>query len=97
MGTSRRKFTPEFKKKVVLEALQERSTIQELAAKYEVHPQQITDWKRHFVDNSQTAFEKPGSTTQPDEKDKLIEQLYAQIGQQKVEIDFLKKNLRLLP
>ena len=52
MGTSRRKFTSEFKKKVVLEALKERNTIQELAAKYEVHPQQITDWKRQFMDNS---------------------------------------------
>jgi len=51
MGTSRRKFTSEFKKKVVLEALKERFTLQELATKYEIHPQQITDWKKHFVDN----------------------------------------------
>jgi len=64
-----------------LEALKERNTIQELATKYEVHLQQITDWKRQFMDNSEAV-----------EKDKLIDQLYAQIGQLKVENDFLKKN-----
>jgi transposase len=95
MGTSRRKFTSEFKKKVVLEALKERNTIQELAAKYEIHPQQITDWKRHFIDNSELAFERPGTEDgKTAEQEKLIEQLYAQIGQLKVENDWLKKKLR---
>ena len=90
MGTSRRKFTPEFKKKVALEALKERQTIQELAAKFEVHPQQITDWKRHFIDNSGVAFERAGS-----EDNRSSEQeLYSQIGQLKVENDFLKKKLK---
>jgi transposase len=95
MGTTRRKFTSEFKKKVVLEALKERNTIQELATKYEIHPQQITDWKRQFLDNSEAAFERPGAEDgRASEKDKLIEQLFAQIGQLKVENDFLKKKLR---
>jgi transposase len=95
MGTTRRKFTSEFKKKVVLEALKERNTIQELAAKYEIHPQQITDWKRHFMDNSDVAFDRPGSEDGKNaEQDKLIEQLYSQIGQLKVENDFLKKKLK---
>lgn len=95
MGTSRRKFSTEFKKKVVLEALKERNTLQELAAKYEIHPQQITDWKRHFIDNSEAAFSrKAAGEDKPSEKDKLVEALYAQIGQLKVENDFLKKKLR---
>lgn len=95
MGTTRRKFTSEFKKKVVLEALKERNTIQELAARYEIHPQQITDWKRHFMDNSEVAFERPGTEDgKTAEQEKLIEQLYAQIGQLKVENDFLKKKLK---
>lgn len=95
MGTTRRKFTSEFKKKVVLEALKERNTIQELAAKYEIHPQQITDWKRHFMDNSEVAFERPGTEDgKAAGQEKLIEQLYAQIGQLKVENDFLKKKLK---
>ena len=95
MGTTRRKFTSEFKKKVVLEALKERNTIQELAAKYDIHPQQITDWKRHFLDNSGAAFDRPGSEDGKNaEQEKLIGQLYAQIGQLKVENDFLKKKLK---
>ena len=95
MGTSRRKFTSEFKKKVVLEALKERSTIQELATKYEVHPQQITDWKRHFVDNSDSVFDRAGKEERDDtDHEKLVEQLFSQIGQLKVENDFLKKKLR---
>lgn len=95
MGTSRRKFTAEFKKKVVLEALKERNTILELASKYEVHPQQITDWKRHFLENSEITFNRPGSQDgKTADQGKLIEQLYAQIGQLKVENDFLKKKLR---
>lgn len=94
MGTSRRKFTAEFKTKVVLEALKERQTIQELGAKYEIHPQMITDWKRHFLDNCPAAFERPGSDKgQAGEQEKKLEQLYAQIGQLKVENDFLKKKL----
>ena len=95
MGTSRRKFTSEFKKKVVLEALKERQTIQELATRYEVHPQQITVWKKHFIDNSDAAFDRPGTEDgKAMEQEKLVEQLYAQIGQLKVENDFLKKKLR---
>jgi transposase len=94
MGTSRRKFTSEFKKKVVLEALKERSSIQEIAAKYEIHPQQITDWKRHFVDNSDSVFDRANKADQDTtDKQKLIELLYSQIGQLKVENDFLKKKL----
>lgn len=95
MGTSRRKFSAEFKKKVVLEVLKERNTLQELAARYEVHPQQITDWKRHFLENSDAAFARGGTqeSNSPD-KDKLIDALYAQIGQLKVENDFLKKKLK---
>ncbi|MEO6550846.1 MAG: transposase [Ferruginibacter sp.] len=81
MGTSRRKFTSEFKKKVLLEALKEGSTIQELAVKYDVHPQQITDWKKHFLDNSETAFDRAGSDeTKSQEKEKIIEQLYGEIA-----------------
>lgn len=95
MGTSRRKFTSEFKKKVVLEALKERSSIQELAIKYEIHPQQITDWKRQFIEKSNFVFDKGGKSDQSEkDQQKLIDVLYSQIGQLKVENDFLKKKLQ---
>lgn len=95
MATTRRKFTPEFKRKVVLEALKERKTIHELAAQFEVHPQLITEWKRYFLDHSASVFDKGSSrsTDKPAEREKLIDRLYSQIGQLKVECDFLKKNL----
>lgn len=91
MGTSRRKFTAEFKKKVVLEALKERNSISELATKYEVHATQITELKKQFLDNSEAVFNK-GTESKSEETEKLMEQLYAQIGQLKVENDWLKKN-----
>lgn len=93
MGTSRRKFTAEFKKKVVLEALKERKTLAELASEYEIHPAQITEWKKQFLENSEAIFSK-GVESKAEDTEKLVEQLYAQIGQLKVENDFLKKKLR---
>ena len=90
---SRRKFTAEFKSKVVLEALKERSTIEELSKKYEVHPTQINAWKREFLSKAVSVFDdKSDSEQKQNEAD--TEKLYAQIGQLKVENDFLKKKLQ---
>lgn len=94
MGTTRRKFTSAFKTKVVLEALKERSSIAELAAKYEVHPNQISEWKKQFLENSTAVFEKGSTESNKEESEKQMDQLYAQIGQLKVENDWLKKKLR---
>ncbi len=92
MGNTRRKFSSEFKTKVVLEALKERQTLSELASLFGVHPQQITNWKKEFLEKSTQIFELKSSGKSPDEdQDKEKEFLYAQIGQQKVEIEFLKK------
>ncbi len=90
--TSRRKFTSEFKAKVCIEALKERQSIESLSKKYDLHPTQINTWKKEFLGNSAAVFEKEGkdSTTNTEQ---LIQALYAQIGEQKVAIDFLKKNL----
>jgi len=89
---SRRKFSAEFKAKVVIEALKERSTIEELARKYELHPTQINTWKKEAVSNMSAVFQ----TNKTDERindEKQTEKLYAQIGQLKVENDWLKKKL----
>lgn len=87
----RRKFTSAFKTKVVLEALSERYSIQELSRKHGVHANQISKWKNQFLSNAETVFEKPGSRVSEEELEK--ERLYKVIGQQKIEIDFLKKAL----
>jgi len=91
--TSRRKFSAEFKSKVCIEAIKEQQTIEALAKKYEVHPTQINSWKKEFLKNSAAIFEKEDTGSNADEKDQLIQALYAQIGEQKVAIDFLKKKL----
>jgi len=84
----RRKFTSKFKTKVVLEALSERSTVQELAKKHELHPNQISKWKAEFLSKAESVFDS-GSKTADHQED--TEKLYKVIGQQKVEIDFLRK------
>ena len=90
MKNKRRKLSTSFKTKVVLEALSERYTIQELGRKYEVHPNQINKWKTHFLEHAESVFEKPDSSTKPESEE---EKLYKVIGQLKVENDFLKKAL----
>jgi transposase-like protein len=90
--STRRKFSREFKSKVVLEALKERTTIEHLAKQYELQPSQISLWKSQALSNFGNLFHAEASN----EKEKQIDtdKLYAQIGQLKVENDFLKKNLR---
>ncbi len=86
----RRKFSPDFKTKVVLDALKEQMTSQQLAEKYKIHPQQIAKWKRDFLDGASMVFAKgvkSPKTEQESERDKLLRT----IGQLKVENDFLKK------
>jgi transposase len=89
---TRRKFKADFKSKVVLEALKERSTIEELAKKYELHPNQINTWKKEFLSRAAMIFEDRHTAADKD-REAHIAELYAAIGQQKVEIDFLKKKL----
>lgn len=87
---SKRKFTSEFKAKVALEAIKERQTLAELAVKYELHPNQITDWKRQFLEKSSLIF----TEKHLENKDKeVIQNLYEQIGRLQVENNFLKKKL----
>jgi len=86
----RKKYTSGFKIKVVLEALQERETIQEIAKKYELHPTQISTWKSQFLSEASSVFEK-GINKNDDEKEKT--ELFKKVGQLQMEVDFLKKVL----
>ena len=90
---TRRKFTSTFKTKVVLEALKERSTLADLAQKYQLQPAQISAWKREFLDGASEVFDK-GEKSKKSEAEQEKERLLKTIGQQKIEIDFLKDALR---
>lgn len=89
----RRKFTSEFKTKVVLESLKEYCSIKELAQKFDIHPQQISNWKKEFISKAAEVFTKPTKDTKSEEE-KERDELLRTIGQLKVENDFLKKILK---
>lgn len=90
MKRTRRKFSGLFKVKVAIAAIKEQNTLQELASKFELHPNQISSWKREFLDNADLAF-----SSKSEKKDTTLdtEPLYNKIGQLQVENDFLKKAL----
>jgi transposase len=91
---SRRKFSADFKTKVVIEALKERSSLEEIARRYEIHPNQISLWKKEFLAKAAIIFSTDEKNiTDKKQQEVLLDKLYAQIGQQKVEIDWLKKKL----
>jgi transposase len=93
MKSKRQKHSGAFKAKVAIEALQERETLVELSKKYGIHPNQITRWKKEFLERAPQLFEK----TQPTDKDeKEIERLYTKIGHLEMEREYLKKNLKKL-
>lgn len=88
----RRNFSAKFKTKVVLEALSERQTLTELAQKHGLHLNQISKWKQEFLSSAEIVFET-GKSLKKTEDNKKEDKLYKIIGQQKVEIDFLKNAL----
>jgi transposase len=91
----RKRFNSEYKLKVALEAIREKFTLQELATKFEVHPNQITQWKKEALANMSSAFEK--KVEKEDRfKDKQIAVLERRIGQKDMELDFLKKTAKKL-
>ncbi len=86
----RRTFTSAFKAKVALEALKGNRPLSEIASEFEVHANQITQWKKQLLENSISAFNGKSERTEKDfEKER--DNLYRQIGQLQVEIDWLKK------
>ena len=87
--TTRRKFSKDFKAKVVLEALKERATLESLAKKYELQPTQISLWKSQAMNNFSALF----SQEKEKENEVDVQQLYAQIGKLQIQNDFLKKKL----
>lgn len=91
--TKRRKFTAEFKAKVALEALRGDKAIQEIAARYQVHPNQVSTWKRQAMDGLGEVFSNGADRARRDVEAE-VHDLHAKIGQLTVERDFLAKGLK---
>ena len=87
---TRGRFSAEFKARVALEAIRGERTISELATKHQLHPNQITQWKRQAIENLAKAFDDRASDAQVG-REAEVTKLHAKIGQLVVERDFLAK------
>ena len=94
--TQRRNLGKAFKAKVAIEAIKGEKTINEIASIYEVHPTQIRQWKKQALEKLPDAMADGRSKQARNSKPVDEEKLHQKIGQQAVEIDFLKKKLRQL-
>ena len=92
MKQNRRKHTPSFKAKVALEALKGEETIAELANRFEVLPSQLRKWKSSLAEGAAGIFSGDQTQKMRDNVN-LVARLYQQIGQLKVERDFLENAL----
>lgn len=90
----RKSYTPKFKAKVAIEAIKEEETTNVLSSRFEVHSSQIRRWRNTAVNNMASLFEDTVSK-QSGDRDQLTDELYKQIGQQKVELEWLKKKFGL--
>lgn len=90
MITSKRKFKAEFKSKVALEAVKEQDTIEIICKRYDLHPTQVTLWKKELLSKISMVFTDSSKPKNQDQT-KLINELYRHIGELNVANDFLKK------
>ena len=93
----RRRHSAETKAKAVLETLREDATLAELAAKYEVHPKLLSQWKQEFLENASTVFNRKKHEKQIEEslkeKDETIDSLYKEVGQLTLKVNWAEKKL----
>jgi transposase-like protein len=92
----RRQFSPEFKKKIAIEAIKEQRTINEIAHEHQIHPVQISKWKKELLDGAISIFEdhrkREGNLKKQEQQESVLQQ---KVGQLVIENDWLKKKLSL--
>ncbi len=93
MTGKRRTFSAEFKSRIALEAVKGEKTLAQLATEFEVHPNQITQWKRQLVESLPEVFGKRRERETQDQEE-LLQKLYQEIGKLKIERDWLEKKSR---
>jgi transposase len=90
----KKKRSSSFKKKVAIEALKESRTINEIASEFEVHPVQVSNWKKQLIEGSDTVFEGDKKATKLlSEYERRVEEFEKKVGQMTMEIEFLKKKV----
>lgn len=95
MGRIRKNYSSAFKAKVALEAIKKEKTMSQLSSEYGVHSNQINQWRKRLLEELPEVFSKKKQKKEKDTED-LQDELYRQIGQLKVELDWLKKKAKLL-
>jgi len=96
----RKQYSAAFKAKVSLEALKEDKTVAQIASDFEIHPTMVNAWKGELLENLPAVFEDGRKQKEPSDPTQLTDRLYKQIGQLKVELDFLHEacdKLGLIP
>lgn len=96
MKGKRRRHDPEFKARVALEAIKGIRSIQDIAKEYEIHPVQVSEWKKAMLERAASVFGPSAKGSANGDFESERSQLHAKIGQQAVEIDFLTKKSRQL-
>ena len=96
MKAKRKRYEPEFKARVALEALKGIQTIQQIAKDFDIHPVQVSDWKKAMTTGASSVFCPGRGKTGPEDFDRQRDELHAKIGQLTVEVDFLRKKSKQL-
>lgn len=91
----RKQYDGRFKANVAIEAIKNQQTVAQIASHYEVHPNQVSQWKKQALEELPQMFADRRSKVTSD-NEQLIAELYRQIGQLKVELDWVQKKTQLL-
>ncbi len=93
MARQKRSYTAAFKAQIALAALKGDSTANELAAKHQIHPTLVSNWKKALLDGAPGVFAEPGGKTARANDEPEAAELFEQIGRLKMELEWLKKKL----
>ncbi|MCG5517450.1 MULTISPECIES: transposase [unclassified Ectothiorhodospira] len=93
MSRKRKQYSADFKAKVAIEALKGEQTTSELAARFEIHPTMVSQWRRELLDKATGVFEGKGDGKAAQKTQEEIDTLYREIGKLTVERDFLSRRL----
>ncbi len=96
MKAKRKRHDPEFKARVALEALKGIQTVQQIAKDFDIHPTQVSEWKKAMTEGASGVFGPGREKAGTEDFERQRDELHAKIGQLTVEVDFLRKKSKQL-